>query len=180
MTHSFDAEYVASISEQLIAPPNDPYVTSPFYSLKQLNPKTKGSRMEQICEDVLTEQGYAVEGTSGTDSDRSINGKRVEIKGSFLWAPNYNFFKWLQIRPDQDYDYVVFMAFYPKKLDIFAASKETVLEHLLVQNENGHWPYSQHGGMTVPYPSTLALQGLPEEYTWLTPLHLTPLAQAEG
>src|SRR5210317_2202190 len=93
------------------------YINSPFRHLKKLPPKQKGMRYEQITEDVLKKLGYRVDKATTTDYDRLVDGLRVEMKGSCL-GKNTDNFSFLQIRPDQKYDSVMFTMLYPDRICI--------------------------------------------------------------
>lgn len=116
------------------------YEKSPFRQLKKLLPKQKGGRYENITECVMRKLGYTVEKPLSTDHDRIINGKKVEIKGSTL-NKNTDHFSFLQIRPDQDYESMYFVMFYPNELVIMEMTKDVVLENI----RNGKFK-KQHGG----------------------------------
>lgn len=147
---------------------DDPYANSPFQPLKSLASRTKGAAFERIISDVLTGQGRDVKPALSTDYDRLVDGKRVEIKGSFLWG-NRGYFRWQQIRANQEYDYILCLSFFPDRLEVHYASKEDAIKHLSKADENGNFPHNQHGGMGYDS-GTYYMQGLAEDFSWLTPL----------
>lgn len=125
----------------LEAEEEDPrYLDSPFRYLKQLHAKQKGQRYEQITESVIRKLGYTVSKPVNTDHDRIVNGEKVEIKGSTLNKRTAHF-SFLQIRPDQDYDRIYFVMFYPQEMVILEMTKAKVLENI----QQGHFK-KQHGG----------------------------------
>jgi hypothetical protein len=130
------------IDKELLAQePEDPrYINSPFRFLKQLHAKQAGKRYEAITECVLKALGYTVSKATSTDHDRTINNSMVEMKGSCL-NKGTNHFSFLQIRPNQEYDEIMFSMFYPDELVIMTLSKEQVLQAI----EQGVFK-SQHGG----------------------------------
>ena len=66
-----------------------------------------------------------------------------------LFCGDGTHFRWQQIRPDQDYDDVVFIAVYPDRVEFYEAEKATVREAVEIQDENGYWIHNQHGGKRV-------------------------------
>jgi hypothetical protein len=110
----------------LLEEPEDPrYTTSPFRKLKTLGPKQRGSRYEKISECILKGLGYAVMPPKSTDHDRIVNGCSIEIKGSMLGAGSDKF-SFLQIRPNQDYEELWFVMFYPHRVEIWKMNKNQV------------------------------------------------------
>lgn len=146
----------------------DPYINSPFKPLKSLASRTKGAAFERLLAEVLTGQGHEVEPAQSSEYDRLVDGKRIEIKGSFLWG-NRGYFRWQQIRANQDYDYILFLSFFPERLEVHYATKETVIKHLAAADGNGNYPHNQHGGMSQDS-GTYYMQGTSEDFPWLTPL----------
>ena len=116
------------------------YINSPFMNLKLMHAKQKGSRYEMITECVLKKLGFDVKKPKSTEYDRIINNYRCEIKGSTLNKNTTNF-SFLQIRPDQDYDKLVFSMFYPDELVIMEMDKEIILKNIA----SGVFK-KQHGG----------------------------------
>lgn len=84
----------------------------PFPQLKLLPPKAKGKRFEEIGEYILKSKGFTVEKSKSTDYDRLINGEKYEIKGSTITKGANNKFSFLQIRPNQEYDYLMLESFW--------------------------------------------------------------------
>lgn len=146
----------------------DPYINSPFKPLKSLASRTKGAAFERITSDILTTQGHEVMAPLSSEYDRLVDGKRVEIKGSFLWG-NYGYFRWQQIRANQEYDYILFLSFFPDRLEIHFATKDTAIKHLSTPDSDGHFPHNQHGGRNQDS-GTYYMQGVAEDFPWLTPL----------
>lgn len=144
------------------------YADSPFLPLWRLSSRRKGASMEDVCERVLAQAGYPVGRSGSSEHDRVVNGLRVEIKGSFLWDGNQPRFTWQQIRPSQDYQALILLAFYPDYLGIRAARWQDVHRHLAVQNPDGTWPYNQHGGKHVNS-GTYVMHGHFSDYPWLQP-----------
>jgi len=110
------------------------YGGSPFEELKKLPPKQKGKRMELIVKCIFDKLGFLVEKPISSDHDAIVAHKFCELKGSTmvstLTKPTFSF---LQIRPLQDYDKIIFSMFYPHQLIIMEMSKEDVI---LCVNDN--------------------------------------------
>lgn len=143
---------------------NDPYIGSPFYRLKILSPKSKGSEFEKITEDYLRNLGLKITSPSNSDHDTVANGVKLEIKGSFGWIGRsgkkkgkITHFRWQQIRPSQDYDAIIFIAVYPDSIKFYYASKRDVVKNV---NKN------QHGGGRADS-GTKFLDGFPEDNLWM-------------
>lgn len=148
----------------------DPYLDSAFFLLKQMSSRTKGAVFESIISEMLTRDGHQVERAQSSAYDRLVDGKRVEIKGSFMWGDTDSF-RWQQIRPKQEYDYIIFLAFYPQSLKAFASNKEDCNEYVLEKDDKGHFIHNQHGGKTATS-DTFLIQGAPEDFPFFTPLDI--------
>lgn len=148
--------------------PNDPYADSPFAPLRACSSRTKGAKFEELAEWHLREHGHEVIRADASDYDRRVDGRRVEIKGSFLWSPG-DMFRWQQIRLDQDYDLIVFLALYPDRVEYYACTKEEAALALRTPDASGKLVHNQHGGHDVDS-GTFFIDGLPEEIEWFHPL----------
>jgi hypothetical protein len=147
---------------------NDPYKDSAFKVYKDMSSKKKGKYFELIVEEYFKKNGYEVKKASSSDHDRIINGKKVEIKGSLLWGEGTHF-RWQQIRTNQDYDVVCFVAIYPDRIEFHGATKDVVKSNVEVQNSKGEWIYNQHGGKKVNS-GTFCIDGMPADYKWFQTL----------
>jgi hypothetical protein len=76
---------------------------SPFAWIKTRPSRQVGAIGEKLVENWCLEKDFQVSRTGDSDADRIINGHRVEIKFSTLWADN-GIYKFQQIR-DQDYEF---------------------------------------------------------------------------
>lgn len=79
----------------------------PFELLKEENPKTKGSRFETITRFLLNGNE-----TKTTENDMELDNLTYEIKGSCVTKRKDSDFSFLQIRPDDSYDYLLLVCFY--------------------------------------------------------------------
>ena len=116
------------------------YINSPFRYLKRLLPKPKGTRYEKITENALRSFGIDVRKALSKQHDRIIDKVKIEIKGSMLNRDSENF-SFLQIRPDQDYEFMYFVMFYPQQIVIMQMDKDEIKSHI----ESGIFK-KQHGG----------------------------------
>ena len=126
----------------------DIYIGSVFLPLKNLSSKKKGAMFEKLYHEFKLSQGCVVTKPINSDHDRIVDGVKVEIKGSFLWGDGSHF-RWQQIRTNQDYDVVVFIAVYPDRIEFYQADKQTIKDNIEVQDSEGKWIYNQHGGQRV-------------------------------
>ena len=111
-----------------------------FRHLAVAHPKTKGTRFEAIARDILKKMNYKVQDRESVSHDCIIDGSKTEIKGSMLNTGTGNF-SFLQIRPQDDYDQIVFLCFRPDRLTVYSMSKEGILNAI----KEGHLR-KQHGG----------------------------------
>lgn len=148
---------------------SDPYKDSPFRVYKEMSSKKKGKYFELIVQEYLKKQGYKVGKAVNSDHDRVINDLiKLEIKGSLLWGEGTHF-RWQQIRTNQDYDLICFVAIYPEAVRLYAATKDVVKSIVEVQDHNGYWIHNQHGGKKVNS-GTFVLDGMPEHFDWFSSL----------
>lgn len=143
------------------------YRDSPLLPLKQVSSRRKGAAMERITHRHLTEHGYTVKRSDSSQHDRRVDGYTVEIKGSFLWEDGT--FRWQQIRVDQNYDYLICVAFYPDRIEYYACTHAVAARELKTLDADGFYPHNQHGGKTVDS-GTYFIQGLPRDFPWLRPI----------
>ena len=149
----------------------DPYSDSKFRPIKNLTSNRKGRFFEQLTEDYVTEFGWKVSKPENTEHDTIINGKKVEIKGSFRWVVDGKLtnFCWQQIRPSHDFEYIVFLAVDPRKCEFYCGTKQEVTDFVTIQDSNGNYPYNQHGGMTMNS-GTYRIDGMPKDFPFFKSL----------
>ena len=147
-----------------------PYRNSPFEIYKNLSSKKKGKYFEMIVKEQLRNMGYKVSKAITSDHDCVVNDKlKLEIKGSLLWGSGTHF-KWQQIRTNQDYNVICFLAVYPDRIELHGATKEETIKALVFQDEKGYWPYNQHGGQKKNS-GTFAFDAKPNQMPdWFQPL----------
>ena len=171
---SEDFSNLSCINELNMGTKKDPYIGTPFYTLKCTGSRKKGAEIEKIYQEVLESAGYKVRKPRTSEYDRLIqkDGKtlKVEIKGSFGWLDKegkITHFRWQQIR-DQDYDIVAFIAIYPERVELYYAKKEDVMAYVGRQNPNGSYPHNQHGGKWADS-GTYLLDGFPSDFPFMKP-----------
>ena len=152
---------------------NNPYAGSPMKLYQDLSSKAKGSAFEYLVTEVLTTNGFTVEKPKkSTDYDRLVNGKKVEIKGSLGWVTNgrISHYRFQQLRSSQDYEIVLFLFITPDGIEIKGATKETVMEKIGYQDENGFWPHNQHGGKRVNSGTFCLDTPNTDTFDWMLPI----------
>lgn len=134
------------------------YVGEPFEFLKKITtPKQLGTRMEKLVDwYVSTILGMSIKRAPNgvTEYDRLIDGIRYEIKGATLGKGKLESFGFNQIRPYQDYDYVLFAMFYPNKMVVAAMTKVQVEQNVVFKVFK-----PQHGGKKAAEPNTFTYKG---------------------
>jgi hypothetical protein len=117
-----------SIDPQLLAPvqSDSRYDHSPFRNLRLLAPKQKGERYEKITIALMQQLGHTYLPRTSSQNDAMFDGTVYEIKGSMLGNGIDNF-SFLQIRPDQDYQALLFVMFYPQRVIIMSMHKPDIL-----------------------------------------------------
>ena len=146
----------------------DPYSDSKFRPIKNMTSKRKGRFFEQLTEHYAINQCWKVSKPTNTEHDTIINGKKVEIKGSFRWVVDGELkeYRWQQIRPSHDYEYMVFLALDPRKCEFYCGSKQEVTDFVTIQDSNGNYPYNQHGGVSMNS-GTYMIQGFPKDFPFM-------------
>ena len=115
------------------------WAESPFKDFESLHPKTKGGRGEQIAEAILSAKGEDVTPRCNSDHDIVVNGVTTEIKTSCMSEKGV--YSFLQVRPSQDYEQILFLCVSPQNIRMFFMDKETIMENI----EEGALR-KQHGG----------------------------------
>lgn len=101
--------------------------SGPFTGIKLMPAKAKGKRFEQIAESILVKRQHLVEKPVNSDHDRIVDGYKFEIKGSTITKDTDDVFSFLQIRPAQDYDFLILETFwFDGTIKFFKLDKATV------------------------------------------------------
>ncbi|KAB1657706.1 hypothetical protein [Pseudoclavibacter sp. CFCC 11306] len=131
------AALATSLEEDYISE-KDPWQGSPFRWIQSRPSRQKGAIGELLVAGWAASKGFDVLRSDNSDCDRIINGLRIEIKYSNLWA-NTGGYKFQQIR-DQAYDYCFCLGLSP-----FDAQAWFIPKHILMDGfPDGLTP--QHGG----------------------------------
>jgi|SRR3989338_89558 len=107
---------------------------SPFSWILSKPSRQKGKIGEELVSTWCASKGLEVGRSPNSDSDRVIEGKKIEIKFSTLWENGQ--YKFQQIR-DQDYDYLFCLGISPFAVHAWIMKKEEMPLDIM--------PY-QHGG----------------------------------
>jgi len=84
----------------------------PFLGIKLMPAKAKGKRFEEIAQSIFEMIGLTVTKPTNSDHDRIVDGKKFEIKGSTITKGSEDCFSFLQIRPAQDYQFLILETFW--------------------------------------------------------------------
>lgn len=114
------------VKTELIGGNERSWSDSPYLWIRNMQSGRKGKAGEKIIEKWLRLEGLKVTQSINGESDRSIEGKEIEIKTSTLWERGVLVFQ--QMR-DQDYEYVLFLGVLPDKLLLWSVPKNVALEH---------------------------------------------------
>ena len=125
-----DAASVGKLSQSLVSeyldPDNDPWAGSPFAWIKARPSRQIGAIGEKLVTNWALSKNFTVRKSPDSDADRIIQGHRVEIKFSTLWADN-GLFRFQQIR-DQDYQYCFCMGVSPFDVHAWFIPKSELLK----------------------------------------------------
>jgi hypothetical protein len=125
---------------------DDRWLGSANARIKPLPSTTKGKVGEDIAKRRL---GDFIEadliGPGTADCDALVDGLKVEIKMSTLWAPtrkgSEGIFKFQQLRVFNDFDRCIFVAVHPNETRIWWATRADLDEHVFSNDK-----LKQHGG----------------------------------
>ena len=112
---------------------------SPFAWVRACASSQKGKIGEKVISAYLKDRNFNVEPSPDREADRLINGQRVEIKTSLLWIKGL--YKFQQMRPTQNYDFIICLGISPFDVHCWVISKQTLIERI----ESGDIKY-QHSG----------------------------------
>lgn len=100
------------------------WIGSPFEWIKGRPSRQIGAIGELLVSGWFATRGFSVARSPHSDSDRIIEGKRIEIKFSTLWETGV--YKFQQIR-DQEYDYLICLGISPFNAHCWILSKQNIL-----------------------------------------------------
>lgn len=156
-----DVQLLASLAGTLSADyrkGTDPWQGSPFQWILALPSRSKGAVGEALVAGWAAAKGFDVVRTRNSQADRIINGHRMEIKFSTLWANGT--YKFQQIR-DQEYDYCLCIGLAPFDAEAWLLPKPVLRQHVI-------GILGQHTGATG---TDTAWLGFPSRQppTWMRP-----------
>ena len=133
-----EVRVLASISESLkgeyINPAEDIWAGSPFAWILTRPSRQRGKIGEQLIAGWCAARDLNVLRSTNSDADRIIEGKRVEIKLSTLWANGH--YKFQQIR-DQEYDYLLCIGISPFDAHAWIMKKSEMPMELMPHQHGG-------------------------------------------
>lgn len=110
---------------------NSDWYNSPFAWIKTRPSRQVGAIGENLIAGWLATRGFNVMRSGDTEADRIVEGKRVEIKFSTLWANGG--YKFQQLR-DQNYDLVICLGVSPFNAHSWVIPKQEVLTWIIHQH----------------------------------------------
>lgn len=137
-----DVQGLAALSQilhQEYQAETDVWQGSPFGWIKSRPSRQVGAIGEKLVSGWLASRGFNVARSESADADRIIEGARIEIKFSTLWANGG--YKFQQLR-DQDYDAVICLGISPFDAHCWVIPKRDIIR---LWREEG-LIISQHGG----------------------------------
>lgn len=136
----------------------DPWAGSPFQWILAQPSRRKGAIGEQLVAGWCAAKGFDVVRSGDSEADRIIEGHRVEITFSTLWAGGG--YKFQQIR-DQRYEYLFCIGVAPFDAHAWLIPKPVLLEHVI-----GHT--GQHTGAAGTDTAWLGFNAA-NPYPWMAP-----------
>lgn len=125
MNHFEQLSAISRAYEKVAQPPSAAWKGSPFEWILSIPSRSKGAYGEKFVQELFRLNGFDVKRPlSGSDHDRVINGHRIEIKMSTLWANNGQY-TFQQIR-DQQYDFLLCLGLSPQEVHCWLIPKAEV------------------------------------------------------
>ena len=125
-------EILLEIAEEPINKYYAAYKYSRYRDLRSLPSSTKGSIVEKAAIRWFQETTKQLTQKGDKGCDFMSEGIKYEVKASFLWAGGY--FKFQQIRPKQDYDYVLCVGISDDVVYIWNIPKDVIMSHATPQH----------------------------------------------
>jgi hypothetical protein len=133
----------------------DPWAGSPFEWLMRLASRSRGRAGELIVESWLDGLGFDVRSPTNSGHDRTISGRKVEIKFSTLWGSGEYVFQQLR---DQDYEVAILLGVSPTAAQCWVIPKAEAFARAV----------PQHGGAAGRDTRWLRIRAA-EPPTWMRP-----------
>lgn len=151
------ADISANLEVDYAGPTEDPWSGSPFRWILAQPSRRKGAIGEQLVTRWCEAEGFEVVRSPDSEADRIIEGHRIEVKFSTLWAGGG--YKFQQIR-NQRYEYLFCLGIAPFAVNAWLIPKPILFEHVI-----GHM--GQHTGAGG---QDTAWLGFPANtpYAWMT------------
>ena len=105
------------------------YLNSPFQHLCYCPTRHKGQIYEKIVKHIL-EKNHCVHPPKDTIYDLIVDGNKIEIKGAVLGKNSSNHFTFLNIKPKNNFDDILFLFLFPFNLFILKLTKEQLMESI--------------------------------------------------
>lgn len=106
----------------------DPWAQSPFGWMKKRPSRQRGAIGERLVAGWCATKGFDVVRSPHSDADRVVEGHRIEIKLSTLWASGG--YKFQQVR-DQAYDHLFCLGLSPFSAHAWIVPKAVLHEHVI-------------------------------------------------
>jgi len=132
---------------------------SPFEWIRERPSRQVGMIGERLVAGWLAARGFNVTRAPDSDADRLVEGRRVEVKLSTLWASGH--YKFQQLR-DQDYEMAICLGLSPFTAHCWVIPKADIIKLWRVQ----HVIRSQHGGAAGNDTAWIDVQG-DSPATWI-------------
>jgi hypothetical protein len=130
--------FSAEVQAELASDAPNPWDASPFGWITKEPSRRRGMIGERLVRSWAIECGFTVSRASTSEHDLTIEGLKVEVKFSTLWASGV--FKFQQLR-DQDYEVAALLGLEPQDVRIWLPEKHLLMEHVLYNPAAG-----QHTG----------------------------------
>jgi len=148
----------ATLQSDYLDPSEDPWAGSPFAWIRPRPSRQRGAIGERLVAGWCAAKDFDVVRSHSSDADRVINGHRIEVKFSTLWASGV--YKFQQIR-NQQYDYLFCLGVSPFDAHAWLLPKSTLLQHVI-----GHT--GQHTGSTGQDTAWISFMAT-SPHAWMAP-----------
>lgn len=128
------ANIYESLKGEYTNPAQDIWAESPFAWIRTRPSRQRGKIGEQLIAGWCAARDLDVVRSPDSDADRIIEGKRIEIKLSTLWANGH--YKFQQIR-DQKYDYLLCIGISPFDVHAWIMKKSELPLELMPHQHGG-------------------------------------------
>jgi hypothetical protein len=155
---SIMAEISVMLNHEYLDDSEDPWANSVFKWIKSQPSRRVGAIGERLVEEWALHHKFDVQRSPDSEADRVINGHRIEIKLSTLWASGG--YKFQQIR-DQNYEHCFCLGISPFEVHAWLLPKSILQKHVI-----GHM--GQHTGADGADTAWIGFQA-GNEFDWMKP-----------